>query len=71
MSSVKASNIRKDSINQVSQIPVHRWNVDQVKIWLTENRLSQFILIFEGLFIKILYWLIFNNIAEKSTNCYK
>ncbi|ORY48757.1 hypothetical protein LY90DRAFT_5992 [Neocallimastix californiae] len=42
-----ATHIRKDSINQVSQIPVHRWNVEQVTIWLTENRLTQFIELFE------------------------
>eukprot|EP00833_Pecoramyces_ruminatium_P001863 jgi/Orpsp1_1/1175895/evm.model.c7180000055631.1 len=41
------THVRKDSINHVSQIPVHRWNVDQVRIWLTENRLTPFVSIFE------------------------
>jgi len=53
-----ATHIRKDSINQVSQIPVHRWNVEQVTIWLTENRLTQFIELFEGLLRNIRYFLI-------------
>lgn len=46
MSNVQ-THIRKDSINHVSQIPVHRWNVDQVKIWLTENRLTNYTNVFE------------------------
>jgi len=37
----------KETINSVAQIPVHRWNFKQVKIWLTENRLTAFIDVFE------------------------
>jgi len=47
MSNAKTQ-VRKDSINHVSQVPVHRWNIDQVRIWLIENRLTAFIDVFEG-----------------------
>jgi len=46
MSNAKTQ-VRKDSINHVSQVPVHRWNIDQVRIWLIENRLTAFIDVFE------------------------
>jgi len=40
----------KETINSVAQIPVHRWNFKQVKVWLIENRLTAFIDVFEGKF---------------------
>ncbi|OUM65910.1 hypothetical protein PIROE2DRAFT_59697 [Piromyces sp. E2] len=46
MSSAK-THVRKDSINHVSNISVHHWNTDQVRIWLSENRLTAFVDIFE------------------------